>query len=196
MGDDNGATPESADPNNPVGGDADDDDKKADKVKEAAAEPVADDAAIERAVAKALKEREERDAQRASTREAAQTAVKAELAESDLPGKAKQIVLDSFREAEFGNGAIYNDEPALRGAVKGEIAKAAALLGMAPAQSKIKGLGETPDSTDGSVREAVAARIEERWGTSGAPKRDEDEAAPVGAGAQGVADRMAGKFGQ
>ncbi len=152
-------------------------------------------ALVQKAVADALAARDATE----EVKESARKAVAAELAESDLPKRAKDIIVDSFREASFGAGSVYTDEPALRKGVQGEIAKAAALLGMAPKTSKVTGMGdgETPAV---SVKESVATRIENKFGPSGVPKDGAvtatGEEAAVSESGAAVEDRIGAKFGR
>lgn len=139
-----------------------------------------------------------------TVREAASKIVKGALAESTLPGRAKDLIVSRFAEASFGNGYVYTDEQALQTAVKGEIEQAAKLLGLQATGSRVKGLGgDTEDTGDGSVREAVAARIEERWGKDALPIRENGARQPVegeppieSAAGQQLADRISQKIGK
>lgn len=154
-------------------------------------------ALIRQAVADALAEREKAE----QVKESAKRAVAAELSESALPKKAKDIIVDSFREAGFGSGFLYADEPALRGAVKGEIAKAARILGLQEREPKPRGLGDNDDTgAPQTVRESVASRIDNKFGPSGAPKdaaamQSDGSEAAVSESARGVESRIGAKFG-
>jgi hypothetical protein len=97
--------------------------------------------------------------------------VVAEMAKSTLPKNVKDVVAAQFAEAGFGGGFIYTDEPALRGAVQSELAKAAKLLAaMGVRPSPVKGLGGASDATSDSIREAVVDRLNARWGTDRMPE--------------------------
>ena len=160
----------------------------------------AGDEDLDAKIAKAVDDALAAERAKGANKDKAAKAVAGELAESDLPKRAKDILLADFREASFGNGQIYTDEPALRGAVKGEIKKAAALLGLKPKDSKVNGLGDNSDEgAPASVKESVAARIDTKFGPSGIPKENattpEGEEAVVSESAGGVADRIGQKFG-
>lgn len=96
-------------------------------------------------------------------------AVAAEMATSTLPKGVKDVIAAQFAESGFGNGFAYTDEPALRGAVKGELTKAAKMLAaVGKGPSTVKGLGGAADGKD-NIREAVVDRLAARWGTDQMP---------------------------
>jgi hypothetical protein len=170
------------------------------ETKESAEAPDVE-ALVQKAVADALaKERKDRETE-TEVKESAKKAVAAELAESNLPKYAKDIIVTSFREATFGAGSVWTDEPALRGAVRGEVAKAAALLGLKERPSKVAGLGDNEaEGSPVSVTESVASRIDQKFGPSGVPKGEataaDGEEAIVSESGRSVEDRIAGKFGR
>jgi hypothetical protein len=98
-------------------------------------------------------------------------AVAAEMATSTLPKGVKAVIAAEFVESGWGNGFAYTDESHLRGAVKGELAKAAQMLAaVGKAPSPVKGLGGAADGQD-SIREAVVDRLSKRWGDERMPER-------------------------
>jgi hypothetical protein len=103
-------------------------------------------------------------------KEAAAKALAEEMATSTLPKNAKEIVAARFTEAGWGGGFVYTDEPAFRGAVKGELATAAKMLAtVGKGPSPVKGLGGAADSSVDSIREAVVDRLAKKWGTEQMP---------------------------
>lgn len=101
----------------------------------------------------------------AETKTAASKAIEAEVSESLLPKAVKDVVVAQFAESSWGGGSVYTDEPAFRGAVKGALTQAAALLAAAgKGPSPVKGLGTQAGAEAVSVSESVRDRIAKRWG--------------------------------
>jgi hypothetical protein len=153
-------------------------------------------------------------AKQAEVKEAAKVAVKAEVDGSVLPKHAKDVVTSKFAEAGWGDGFVYTDERALRGAVKAEIDSAARILGSTPKPSPVKGLGSA-EGASVSLAESIGERIASKWGIEQIPVKVETvirpeqmtTAAPVAAdhdddpitglseAAATVQSRMAARFG-
>lgn len=118
-------------------------------------------------------------------REAGAKIVADELAQSTLPKRVKDIIVSESFSGDavlFGEGYVYTDDAALRGAVRGEVAKAAKLLGVAPKQSNVTGLGAATGDGAGEVsaREAAQSALDTRWGPESIPQPNANDRTGAG----------------
>lgn len=104
----------------------------------------------------------------------AQAVVKAALKDTTLPKVATDAIEEKFAESGFGDGFVYADEKGLKAALDREVAATSKLLGSLKGYApRATGLGSpSDDNPSATVREAVFAKMERRWGVDVIPKPD------------------------
>jgi hypothetical protein len=99
--------------------------------------------------------------------------VSATLAESTIPGTAKEIIAAKFAEVTIGEGMDFESKDDLIALVTSETKAAAEMLAPFMAKSQVEGLGGTvEDESSVGVREAAVTTIAARFGPIPSPAKN------------------------